>query len=133
MIEQVQETLTNLNRAWVERRFDDMTPFLDEQVVMKGPGLKELAKGRDTLIGGYRQFMERSKVTEYSEANHAIDQWADTAVASYEWTIAYEQDGKPMGDKQGMARLVVPGDKRGGRYVSTVKSIEIRDPGPAQP
>jgi DMSO/TMAO reductase YedYZ molybdopterin-dependent catalytic subunit len=47
--------------------------------------------------------------------------------------LAYLQDGKPMGDKQGMARLVVPGDKRGGRYVSTVKSIEIRDPGPAEP
>jgi molybdate transport system substrate-binding protein len=38
-----------------------------------------------------------------------------------------------MGDKQGMARIVVPGDKRGGRYVSMVKSIELRDPGPAQP
>ncbi|MBV9597803.1 MAG: molybdate ABC transporter substrate-binding protein [Chloroflexi bacterium] len=47
--------------------------------------------------------------------------------------LAYLQDGKPMGDKQGMARLVVPGDKRGGRYVSTVKGIDIRDPGPAQP
>jgi molybdate transport system substrate-binding protein len=47
--------------------------------------------------------------------------------------LAYSQDDKPMGDKQGMARLVVPSDKRGGRYVSTVKSIEIRDPGPVQP
>jgi molybdate transport system substrate-binding protein len=46
--------------------------------------------------------------------------------------LAYENDGQPLGDKQGMARLVVPGDKRGGRYVSTVKSIELRDPGPAQ-
>jgi len=47
--------------------------------------------------------------------------------------LAYARDGEPMGDKQGMARLVVPGDKRGGRYVSTVKSIELKDPGPAQP
>jgi molybdate transport system substrate-binding protein len=47
--------------------------------------------------------------------------------------LAYLSDGQPMGDKQGMARLVVPGDKRGGRYVSTVKSIELRDPGPATP
>jgi hypothetical protein len=47
--------------------------------------------------------------------------------------LAYLSDDKPMGDKQGMARLVVPGDKRGGRYVSTVKSIELRDPGPALP
>jgi len=47
--------------------------------------------------------------------------------------LAYLSDGQPMGDKQGMARLVVPGDKRGGRYVSTVKSIELKDPGPAAP
>jgi DMSO/TMAO reductase YedYZ molybdopterin-dependent catalytic subunit len=45
--------------------------------------------------------------------------------------LAYRENGQPMGDKQGMARLVVPGDKRGGRYVSTVKSIDVRDPGPA--
>jgi molybdate transport system substrate-binding protein len=47
--------------------------------------------------------------------------------------LAYARDGQPMGDRQGMARLVVPGDKRGGRYVSMVKRIEVRDPGPAQP
>ena len=45
--------------------------------------------------------------------------------------LAYTRDGQPMGEKQGMARIVVPGDKRGGRYVSMVKSIELRDPGPA--
>ena len=47
--------------------------------------------------------------------------------------LAVERDGQPLGERQGMARLVVPGDKRGGRYVSMVKSIELRDPGPAQP
>jgi DMSO/TMAO reductase YedYZ molybdopterin-dependent catalytic subunit len=46
--------------------------------------------------------------------------------------LAYQENGQPMGDKMGMARLVVPEDKRGGRYVSTVKSIELRDPGPAE-
>jgi molybdate transport system substrate-binding protein len=45
--------------------------------------------------------------------------------------LAYARDGQPMGEKQGMARIVVPGDKRGGRYLSMVKSIELRDPGPA--
>ncbi len=45
--------------------------------------------------------------------------------------LAYARDGQPMGEKQGMARIVVQSDKRGGRYVSMVKSIELRDPGPA--
>jgi hypothetical protein len=31
-----------------------------------------------------------------------------------------------------LARIVVPGDKSCGRDVSMVKSIELRDPGPAQ-
>jgi DMSO/TMAO reductase YedYZ molybdopterin-dependent catalytic subunit len=41
--------------------------------------------------------------------------------------LAYERDGKPLGADQGMARLVVPRDKRGGRYVSNVVRIELRD------
>ena len=39
----------------------------------------------------------------------------------------------PWATGRAWARLVVPGDKRGGRYVSTVKSIELTDPGPAAP
>jgi DMSO/TMAO reductase YedYZ molybdopterin-dependent catalytic subunit len=42
--------------------------------------------------------------------------------------VAYERDGKPLGPDQGMARLVVPRDKRGGRYVSNIVRIELRDP-----
>jgi molybdate transport system substrate-binding protein len=41
--------------------------------------------------------------------------------------VAYEQDGKPIADTQGPIRLIVPGDKRGGRYVSGVISLEVRD------
>ncbi|HUL12551.1 MAG TPA: molybdopterin-dependent oxidoreductase [Methylococcaceae bacterium] len=41
--------------------------------------------------------------------------------------VAYENaDGTPLGSSEGMARLVVPGDKKGGRYVSNVKSITVR-------
>jgi len=34
-------------------------------------------------------------------------------------------------EDEGMARLVVPGDKAGGRYVSNIVRIVVRDPGPA--
>jgi DMSO/TMAO reductase YedYZ molybdopterin-dependent catalytic subunit len=42
--------------------------------------------------------------------------------------VAYEQDGKPLGD--GGARLIVPGDKGGGRNVMKLKSIAVRDAAP---
>jgi DMSO/TMAO reductase YedYZ molybdopterin-dependent catalytic subunit len=41
--------------------------------------------------------------------------------------VAIQRDGQPLGDNQGMARLVVPDDKRGGRHVATLVSLELRD------
>jgi DMSO/TMAO reductase YedYZ molybdopterin-dependent catalytic subunit len=40
--------------------------------------------------------------------------------------IAYKNDGQPLG-ADGFARLVVPGDKSGGRAVANIVSIEVRD------
>jgi DMSO/TMAO reductase YedYZ molybdopterin-dependent catalytic subunit len=39
--------------------------------------------------------------------------------------LAYLRDGNPLG-ASGMAQLVVPGDKAGGRYVRNVTRIELR-------
>lgn len=40
-------------------------------------------------------------------------------------------DGQPLDSGEGMARLVVPGDKAGGRFVSNITRIAVRSPGPA--
>lgn len=40
--------------------------------------------------------------------------------------VAYAQDGQPLGT-DGFARLVVPGDLAGGRYVSNLVSLQIFD------
>lgn len=48
--------------------------------------------------------------------------------------VAWQRDGQPLGEGQGVARLVVPADKRGGRHVATVTRLELRDsaaPAPA--
>ena len=39
--------------------------------------------------------------------------------------VQYEENGEPLED--GTMRLVVPGDMRGGRYVSGVTNISLRD------
>jgi DMSO/TMAO reductase YedYZ molybdopterin-dependent catalytic subunit len=41
--------------------------------------------------------------------------------------IAYAKDGQPLGPGEGMARSVVDSDKRGGRAVSNLVRIEVRD------
>jgi DMSO/TMAO reductase YedYZ molybdopterin-dependent catalytic subunit len=44
--------------------------------------------------------------------------------------LAYEEDGKPLPQADGFARLVVPGDAFAGRYVSNVAQVSIAAPGP---
>ena len=41
--------------------------------------------------------------------------------------VAYATGGQSLGS-EGFARTVVPGDKAGGRFVSNIASIEVRDP-----
>jgi hypothetical protein len=40
--------------------------------------------------------------------------------------IAYQQDGQLLG-ADGFARMVVPGDKSGGRAVANIVRIDVRD------
>lgn len=44
--------------------------------------------------------------------------------------LAYEEDGKPLPQADGFARLVVPGDTFAGRYVSNVAQVAVISPGP---
>lgn len=41
--------------------------------------------------------------------------------------LAWEEDGRPLEGERGPFRLVVPGDKLGGRYISGVVWLEMRD------
>jgi DMSO/TMAO reductase YedYZ molybdopterin-dependent catalytic subunit len=44
--------------------------------------------------------------------------------------VAYERDGQTLGADQGVARLVVPGDKRGGRHLNRITHIAVCDSPP---
>jgi DMSO/TMAO reductase YedYZ molybdopterin-dependent catalytic subunit len=44
--------------------------------------------------------------------------------------LAYEEDGKPLPQADGFARLIVPGDTFAGRYVSNVVQVAVTSPGP---
>lgn len=69
-----------------------------------------------------------------TDAYEAVVAWGefDPGFEAKQVLVAYEEDGQPLGDADGMARLVVPGDQRGGRYVSNLVAITLR-PAAGQP
>jgi uncharacterized protein DUF4440 len=87
----ILHTLNELNSAWRERRFDDLARFFDADILMKGPGLKELARGREALVQSYAGFMAQSRIVDYAESDHFTHSWEHTGVVTYNWTMTYEQ------------------------------------------
>ena|SRR5579871_6855872 len=49
----------------------------------------------------------------------------DEGIGNVQVLVADSEDGKPLGDKAGPLRLVVPSDKRPARWVRMVKSIKV--------
>ncbi len=90
----VRQTLDAINAAWREKRFDELNLYFDERIVMKGPGLKTIARGRAALVQSYVDFMGHSLVTAYQELNHSIDVNQSTAIATYDWSMTWELAGK---------------------------------------
>jgi len=64
-----------------------------------------------------------------SDGYQAVIAWGeiDPDYASQPILLAFDQDGAPITDERGGVRLVVPTDGRGGRYVSGVANISLRD------
>jgi len=98
-VDQVRETLNAINQSWRHGSFAALEALLDENIVMKGPGLKEYARGRQAFIQSYVQFMAQSHIIEYTESNHVIDTWGNVACASYDWAMTYRQKGETKTDK----------------------------------
>ncbi len=114
----VRRTIGEINRAWRDQRFDDLTELLDETVIMKGPGLRELVRGRANLIESYRYFMSRSRIDRYEESNHSVDVWSGAAAATYNWEMLYEQGGEVHHDfGQDMFVLV----RRDSRWIAVLR------------
>jgi hypothetical protein len=86
-MDEVRHALDSLNLAWRTRRFDILDQFFDEDIVMRGPGLKELVRGRGLVVQSYRDFMQKSDVTDYAESNHFVHSWDHTAVAGFDWSM----------------------------------------------
>lgn len=99
-------------------------PSLLQVIQAAGGPVFDASRNNDLL----RRFIVASGADGYA----VVLAWGeiDPEFAAEPVLVAFERDGQPLGEGQGMARLVVPGDKRGGRHVNRLTHIELRDAGP---
>jgi uncharacterized protein (TIGR02246 family) len=89
----VQALISAANRAWREKRLRDLARMLHPDVVFLGPQLQMLAEGRDACLRSYSDFIAEAKVHRFEEKPAVVHVTGATAVATYEWSIAYSLGG----------------------------------------
>src|SRR5262249_4289479 len=93
----VLQMLEQLNQAWKSRKFEELHQYFDDNIVMLGPGLKELVRGREGLVQSYVDFMTKSQLIEYRESNHFAHDFQTSAVAGYDWSMTWTEGDKTAG------------------------------------
>ena len=90
----VADTMSRINRAWLDGRVDDMAPALHPEIVVMFPGFSGQAQGRDNFLAGFSDFVLNATVHEFHEGDHQIDIVGDTAVVTYPYEMLYERSGR---------------------------------------
>src|SRR5262249_23477127 len=75
------------------------------------------------------QALHRYLVVHAVDGYEVVISWGeiDPKFGNNPYLLAWEQDGQQLTGDDGPVRLVTPGDVAGGRYVTGVRSIEVRD------
>lgn len=102
---EVRQALAGITDAWRQGRPETLMAFFHDRMVIVGPGLKELCRGRDACVRSYVDFLSSAEVLEYEESNHTIEVWGDTAVATYDWRIDW-RSGEKIARERGQDEFV---------------------------
>jgi hypothetical protein len=94
--ERVRLLVQQINSAWRNGRPEELHQYFHEDMVIVGPDLRELGKGRGPCVKSYQDFIAATTVHDYKESEPVIDVCGRTAVATYNWEIAYELNGQVL-------------------------------------
>lgn len=98
----IRDLLERVNDAWLKGNPDDLPRTLAEcfhdKVVFRGPDFQELARGIQTCVASYQDFLRRAKILDCRLGEPVIDLAGDAAIASYDWDIRYQLEGEEHQD-----------------------------------
>ena len=93
-INEVKGVLKAVNGAWSSGKPEDLKDYFHDDIVIVSPELKILGAGKENCIQSYIDFLDRSRVIEYTDTDPEIRIFEDTAIAFCRYTISWETGGK---------------------------------------
>jgi ketosteroid isomerase-like protein len=120
--EEILTLLGRISAAWREGRMEELAEYFHDDMVIRGPQLQEMGRGRHICVGSYKDFIAQATVLELKESDAEIDVWGDTAVASYAWEMKYEMGGASY-HESGRDLFVLKRD--GGKWLAVWRAVLV--------
>jgi ketosteroid isomerase-like protein len=92
--EQIRSLLSRINEAWLKGHTERLNEYFHDDVVVKGPDLQEMARGREACVKSYADFMRMAKVKEFQAFEPVIDLFGNVAVVTGPWKISYRMNDR---------------------------------------
>ncbi|MEO0425060.1 MAG: nuclear transport factor 2 family protein [Pseudomonadota bacterium] len=91
---EAESTIRALNDAWLQRRWDDLAAYFDEQVVMLMPFGDEKLEGREAMMASYREFVDAATDIQLTINSIDTQDYGPTAVCHMSFEVDFTLDGE---------------------------------------
>ena len=98
-VDEIWRLVQRMNDAWAKPgSTEDLASFFREDIVMVNPDFTQRTEGRDGCAASYEEFRKQAAILDFKIGNPGIDVFANTAIATYSYEIAYEMGGERFND-----------------------------------
>jgi uncharacterized protein (TIGR02246 family) len=121
-LEEVCQLVQRINEAWRTGQPAKLREFFHEDMIIVGPGYRGMGKGKDACVRSYEEFIRNATILDYKESEPVVRAWGNTAVATYDWEMAYEMNSQ-AGREAGTDLFVF--EREAGRWVAVWRAIQF--------
>jgi ketosteroid isomerase-like protein len=80
------ELVKQMDRCWIERRFDDLPNYLAPEITVFTPYNRRF-QGLPVILQNYRDFMDRNEVRSFEPSDFHVTEAGDAAIVEYVWAM----------------------------------------------
>jgi ketosteroid isomerase-like protein len=93
----VRTVISRIDAAWRDKQFDALEDCFEENAVIVGPAYTtQYATGRNACADSYREFARNPAILQYTESNHELHSWPESAVYTFSWEITFQLGHGPQ-------------------------------------
>ena len=123
-ISEIKSVLKSVNVSWSSGKPEELNNYFHDDIVILSPELKILGAGKADCIQSYVDFLDRSRVIEYTDTDPEIRIFEDTAIAFYNYKVSWKT-GETLFNEAGQELYVFA--KQNGKWLVVMRELAPKE------